>query len=69
MATPFGDNMPNDPTYNEVTTRYEFVAWTETYDGGRPFLSTTVVNEDTVVLCTEGVEHNYKCFPVDSCHE
>ena len=50
-----GDNMPNDPTYNEVTTRYEFVAWTETYDGGRPFLSTTVVNEDTVVYAQKAL--------------
>ena len=50
-----GDNMPNDPTYNEVTTRYEFVAWTETYDGGKPFLSTTVVNEDTVVYAQKAL--------------
>lgn len=50
-----GDNMPKDPTYNDVTTRYEFVAWTETYDGGKPFLSTTVVNEDTVVYAQKAL--------------
>ena len=48
-------DMPKDPTYNEVTTRYEFVAWTETYDGGMPFLSTTVVNEDTVVYAQKAL--------------
>ena len=47
-------NMPANPQY-ELGAKYEFVAWTETYDGGRPFLSTTVVNEDTVVYAQKAL--------------
>ena len=41
------DEMPADPTY--PNTRYEFVCWTETPDGGRPFLETTPVTKDTIL--------------------
>ena len=41
------ENMPQKPTY--PTTNYEFVAWTETYDGGKPFISTTIVEDDITV--------------------
>ena len=41
------ENMPNPPEYGGNS---EFVAWTETYDGGRPFLSSTIVEEDLTVF-------------------
>ena len=40
--------MPDDPTYPDATD-YAFVAWTEDFDGGRPFLETTPVTEDISV--------------------
>ena len=42
-----GDDMPADPKYPNTT--YQFVAWTDGYDGGKPFIETTPVTEDTVV--------------------
>ena len=39
--------MPADPKYPNTT--YQFVAWTDGYDGGKPFIETTPVTEDTVV--------------------
>ena len=41
------ENMPDPPEYGGNS---EFVAWTETYDGGRPFLSSTIVEEDLTVF-------------------
>lgn len=41
------ENMPDPPEYGGNS---EFVAWAETYDGGRPFLSSTIVEEDLTVF-------------------
>ena len=41
------ENMPDPPEYGG---NFEFVAWTEGYDGGKSFLSTTIVEEDLTVF-------------------
>ena len=43
------DSMPNPPEYYA----HEFVAWTTQTDGGTPFISTTIVEDNTVVYCQE----------------
>ena len=48
--------MPDDPEYPNTT--YQFVAWTDEYDGGKPFIETTPVTEDTVVYAQKTLSTN-----------